>query len=87
MRLLAFRKRLLNIIKKGKPMDFSSLTPKKQVKIQHRLKVLHDCRSSGMTNQAFCEQNGISIKSYYYWFFRLLLETCSIVFFIVLTFF
>lgn len=54
-------------MKKGNAMDLSSLSPKKQVKIQYWLKVIHDCRASGMTNLAFCEQNGISIKSYYYW--------------------
>ena len=43
-------------------MDFSTLSPKKQVKIQHWLKVIHDCRASGMTNLAFCEQNGIYKK-------------------------
>lgn len=48
-------------------MDFSLLTPDKQVKYQYWLNVIHECRSSGLTNQQWCEQNGISIKSYYYW--------------------
>ena len=48
-------------------MDISSLTPDKQVKYQYWLNVIHECRASGLTNQIWCEQNGISIKSYYYW--------------------
>lgn len=48
-------------------MDISSLTPNKQVKIQFWLNAIHECRSSGLTNQAWCEQNNLSLKSYYYW--------------------
>lgn len=48
-------------------MDISSLTPKKQVQIQFWLNAIHECRSSGLTNQAWCEQNNLSLKSYYYW--------------------
>ena len=29
--------------------------------------MIHECRASGLTNQDWCEQNGISLKSYYYW--------------------
>nr|WP_278707592.1 hypothetical protein [Bacteroides intestinalis] len=48
-------------------MDISSLTPDKQVKLQYWLDVIRQCRASGLTNQAWCEQNQISLKSYYYW--------------------
>lgn len=48
-------------------MDISLLTPDKQVKLQHWLDVIRQCRASGMTNQEWCEQNGVSLKSYYYW--------------------
>lgn len=48
-------------------MDISSLTPDKHVKLQYWLDVIRQCRASGLTNQAFCEQHGISLKSYYYW--------------------
>lgn len=48
-------------------MDISSLTPDKQVKLQYWLDVIRQCRASGMTNQEWCEQNGVSLKSYYYW--------------------
>lgn len=48
-------------------MDTSSLTPDKQVKLQYWLNVIRQCRASGMTNQDWCEQNNVSLKSYYYW--------------------
>lgn len=48
-------------------MDISSLTPDKQVKLQCWLDVIRQCRASGLTNQAWCMQHGISLKSYYYW--------------------
>ena len=48
-------------------MDISSLTPDKQVKLQYWLDVIRQCRASGLTNQAWCEQHNISLKSYYYW--------------------
>lgn len=48
-------------------MDISSLTPDKQVKLQYWLDVIRQCRASGLTNRAWCEQHQISLKSYYYW--------------------
>lgn len=48
-------------------MDISSLTPDKQVKFQYWLNIIHECRASGLTNRDWCEQNDISLKSYYYW--------------------
>ena len=48
-------------------MDLSSLTPDKQVKLQYWLDVIRQCRASGLTNQIWCEQHDISLKSYYYW--------------------
>ena len=48
-------------------MDISSLTPDKQVKLQYWLDVIRQCRASGLTNQAWCEQHDISLKSYYCW--------------------
>ncbi len=46
-------------------MDLSSLTPDKQVKLQYWLDVIQQCRASGLTNQIWCEQHDISLKSYY----------------------
>lgn len=48
-------------------MDISTLTPDKQVKLQYWLDVIRQCRASGLTNQAWCEQHDDSLKSYYYW--------------------
>lgn len=48
-------------------MDISSFTPDKQVKFQYWLDVIRQCRASGLTNQAWCEQHNVSLKSYYYW--------------------
>lgn len=48
-------------------MNISTLTPDKQVKLQYWLDVIRQCRDSGLTNQAWCEQHDISLKSYYYW--------------------
>ena len=42
-------------------MDISTLTPDKQVKLQYWLDVIRQCRASGLTNQAWCEQHD------YYW--------------------
>ncbi|MCI8403042.1 MAG: IS66 family insertion sequence element accessory protein TnpB, partial [Lachnospiraceae bacterium] len=47
-------------------MDISTLTPDKQVKLQYWLDVIRQCRGSGLTNQVWCEQHDISLKSYYY---------------------
>lgn len=62
-------------------MDISSLTPDKQVKLQYWLEVIRQCRASGLTNQAWCEQHNISLKSYYYWIAKirkLALEICLV---------
>ena len=48
-------------------MDISLLTPDKQVKLQYWIDVIRQCRASGLTNQDWCEQHDISLKSYYYW--------------------
>ena len=29
--------------------------------------LIQECKSSGLTNKEFCEQRGISEKSFYYW--------------------
>ena len=46
-----------------------------QVRSQYRMrewaKVIQECEASGLSNKEFCEQNGVSIKSYYYWLRKL----------------
>ena len=29
--------------------------------------IIHACNASGLTRKAWCEQNGIKIKTFYYW--------------------
>ena len=52
-------------------MGISFLTPDKQVKLQYWLDVIRQSRTSGLTNQIWCEQHDISLKSYYYWLFKI----------------
>lgn len=33
--------------------------------------VIKDCTESGLSNKEYCEQHGISLKSYYYWLKKL----------------
>lgn len=42
------------------------LSPTRQIKIQNWIQIIHACMDSGLTNEEFCKQNNISIKSYYY---------------------
>lgn len=44
-----------------------TLSPVKQVKIQRWIDIIRACQNSGLTNEKFCEVNGLSIKSYYYY--------------------
>lgn len=43
------------------------LSAKTQLNIQKWLEIIHQCRDSGLSNQQWCEENDISLKSYYYW--------------------
>ena len=47
------------------------LSAKTQLNIQKWLEIIHQCRDSGLSNQQWCEENGISLKSYYYWLARI----------------
>lgn len=33
--------------------------------------IIQDCQESGLSNKAYCEQHGISEKTYYYWLRKL----------------
>lgn len=33
--------------------------------------IIQDCQKSGLSNKAYCEQHGISEKTYYYWLRKL----------------
>lgn len=45
----------------------NELSPKTQMNIQKWLDIIHRCRDSGLSNRQWCEENGIELKSYYYW--------------------
>ena len=40
-------------------------------RLQTWAQTVQACRNSGMTNRAFCQQHGISEKTYYYWLKKL----------------
>lgn len=46
----------------------------REVTHQYRLnkwaEIIRECRSSGQTNSAWCAENNVNIKSYYYWLKR-----------------
>ncbi|MGO5336619.1 IS66 family insertion sequence element accessory protein TnpA [Bilifractor sp. LCP19S3_H10] len=37
------------------------------VRHQRWLDIIHACNASGLTRKVWCEQNGIKIKTFYYW--------------------
>ena len=41
------------------------------VRRQQWLDIIQACNASGLIKKAWCEQNGINIKSFYYWQRRL----------------
>ena len=47
-------------------MNLNELTPVQQVRMQNWIEIIRQCQSSGLTNKEWCEQNGVSEKSYYY---------------------
>jgi hypothetical protein len=44
--------------------------------MQKWIGIVRDCRSSGKTIKTWCDDNGINLKSYYYWQRKVCLETC-----------
>ena len=47
-------------------MNLNKLTPVQQVRMQNWIEIIRECQASGLTNKEWCEQNGVSEKSYYY---------------------
>ena len=39
--------------------------------------VIKECADSGLTNKEYCQQHGISEKSYYYWLRKLRKQVCE----------
>ena len=40
-------------------------------RLQKWTEIIRQCQNSGLSNKVFCQQNGISEKSYYYWLRKL----------------
>ena len=45
----------------------NNLTPKRELNTRKWLDIIRVCRTSGLTVNAWCSENGIRRKSYYYW--------------------
>ena len=45
----------------------NDLSPQTQMSIQKWLDIIHRYRESGLSNHQWCQENGIQLKSYYYW--------------------
>jgi hypothetical protein len=46
-------------------MDVQKIT--REFRIKHWIDIIKECRSSGQTIKSWCEEQGINLKSYYYW--------------------
>lgn len=44
---------------------------RKAYRMEQWRQVIQDCQKSGLSNKAYCEQQGISEKTYYYWLRKL----------------
>ena len=40
-------------------------------RMEQRRQIIQACKKSGLSNKAYCEQHGISKKTYYYWLRKL----------------
>ena len=49
----------------------NALAVRDEYRAQTWAMLLQECKASGMTNKEFCEQRGVSEKSFYYWQKRL----------------
>ncbi len=47
------------------------LATRNEYRAQVWMQFVRECEASGMTNREFCQQRGISEKSYYYWLRKL----------------
>lgn len=50
---------------------------KNEFRLRQWLEVIKRCQASGMTVKTWCEENNISIKSYYYRLRKLRTQTCN----------
>lgn len=59
-------------------MEQSLQAMSRQVRLEQWSGKIAACRGSGMTVRAWCQENGISEKTYYYWQRRLFQELTSV---------
>jgi len=57
-------------------MDIVSDT-KAEFRLRQWTKVIQECQASNLTVTAWCSQNNINIKSYYYWLRKVRLKACQ----------
>ena len=50
---------------------YPDLTPKQRLKAEKWLAIIHECINSDLSNEVWCEQNNVNIKSYYYYLAKL----------------
>ncbi len=46
-------------------MKLEDLTPKQRLKAEKWLAIIRECINSDLSNEVWCEQNNVNIKSYY----------------------
>ncbi|WP_240418710.1 IS66 family insertion sequence element accessory protein TnpA [Paenibacillus periandrae] len=56
-------------------MNTATIT--KQYRLNKWIEIVRECRSSGQTVSAWCAQNHINLKSYYYWLKRVREAACE----------
>ena len=50
---------------------------KKQYRLEHRVKLVQECQSSGMRINDWCDANGITRHAYYYWLRKVRQAACQ----------
>lgn len=50
----------------------------KQYRLNKWIEIVRECRSSGQTVSAWCAQNHVNLKSYYYWLKRVREAACDV---------
>jgi hypothetical protein len=58
-------------------MDIVSET-KAEFRLRQWTKIIQDCQASNLTATAWCSQNNVGIKSYYYWLRKIRLKACQL---------
>jgi len=57
-------------------MDYIS-SMKSKIKFEHWKKIIEDCQASEKTAVAYCKENNINEKTYYYWLRKIREQLCN----------